>query len=307
MSDRPRFLTSEQPEVDPGKAFFHVIPAPLESSVSYGGGTARGPEAILEASNYLELWDGRSVPADSGIYTAPAVDCSAGTEAALDGIRAAAGKAFAAGAVPVILGGEHTVTYGALQAAAETYGSEKVGIVQFDAHGDLRDSYHGDRLSHACVMRRGIDLGFKLFQAGVRSLSLEDIACRKKYRISYLDAREAAGWNAPGNGPASPAITPVPVTALTLPDDFPHLVYLTFDVDGLDPSIIPATGTPEPGGLDWYQALAMIESAASSGRKIIGFDVVELAPDASSRSSDYAAARLVYNIMGIIARAAGPN
>jgi agmatinase len=302
VKDRPRFLASEQPNIDPGKALFHVIPAPLERSVSYGGGTSRGPEAILEASNYLELWDGRSVPADSGIYTLPAVDCRPGTEAALEGIRTAAEAALGAGAVPALLGGEHTVTLGALRAVAAVFGAEKVGIVQFDAHGDLRDSYHGDPLSHACVMRRGLDLGFKLFQAGMRSLSEEDLLCRKKYGIPYIDAPEAAGW---GGSQKDPSLAGMPLSALPLPENFPPLVYLTFDVDGLDPSIIPATGTPEPGGLGWYQALGMIESVAASGRKIIGFDVVELAPDAASRASEFAAARLVYNIMGIIARGSG--
>lgn len=295
-----KFLGSERPGTDPVRALFHVIPAPLETSVSYGGGTSRGPGAILEASNYLELWDGESVPADAGIYTAPAVDCSAGTEAALEGIRAACEEAFAAGAVPVVLGGEHTVTLGALRAAADRFGAAEVGIVQFDAHADLRDTYHGDSLSHACVMRRGMDLGFRLFQAGVRSLSEEDIACRDRYGICRLDAREAAGY-----GASSAAA--VPVTALALPGDFPRLVYLTFDVDGFDPSVISATGTPEPGGLLWYQALAMIESVAASGRRIVGFDVVELAPDPASRPSDFTAARLVYNIMGIVSRAAGSS
>jgi len=171
-----------------------------------------------------------------------------------------------------------------------------VGVVQFDAHGDLRDSYQGDVLSHACVMRRGLDLGFRLFQVGQRSLSLEDIECRKRFGIPHLDAREAAGF-----GPAGKA-----VTALPLPADFPRLVYLTFDVDGLDPSVIPATGTPEPGGLGWYQSLAMIESVLASGRGIVGFDVVELAPDGTSRPSEFAAARLVYEIMGVVERAGRP-
>lgn len=317
MTGKSAFLGSERPGADPARALFHVIPAPLETSVSYGGGTSRGPGAILEASNYLELWDGESLPADAGIYTAPAVDCSAGTEAALEGIRAACEEAFAAGAVPVVLGGEHTVTLGALRAAADRFHAAEVGIVQFDAHADLRDTYHGDSLSHACVMRRGMDLGFRLFQAGVRSLSEEDIACRDRYGICRLDAREAAGYGASSAaaagepaGPAAPlANTPVPaaavpVTALALPGDFPRLVYLTFDVDGFDPSVISATGTPEPGGLLWYQALAMIESVAASGRRIVGFDVVELAPDPASRPSDFTAARLVYNIMGIVSRAA---
>ena len=291
----PAFLSAERPNADPGKAFFHVLSAPLESSVSYGGGTALGPGAILEASNYLELWDGFSIPANLGIHTAPAVDCSRGTEEALEGIRSAVAAAYAAGAVPVVLGGEHTVTYGALKATAEAFRASEVGIVQFDAHGDLRDSYHGDRLSHACVMRRGLDLGFRLFQVGQRSLSEEDLECRRRFGIPYLDAREAAGFGSP-----SPDL--LPVTSLPLPGDFPRLVYLTFDVDGLDPAVIPATGTPEPGGLSWHQALAMIESVAASGRRIVGFDVVELAPDGSSRPSDFAAARLVYNIMGIVGR-----
>jgi len=313
MNTSPAFLSAERPNADPSKAFFHVIPAPLEASVSYGGGAAKGPAAIIEASNYLELWDGSSVPADAGIHTSAAVNCSRGAEEALEGIRGAAARAYAAGAVPVLLGGEHTVTLGALRATAEAFGADKVGIVQFDAHGDLRDSYHGDPLSHACVMRRGLDLGFALFQVGQRSLSGEDIECRRRFGIPHLDAREAAGFGpaAGGSGehpyPEAGVRTAVPVTALPLPVDFPRLVYLTFDLAGLDPSVIPATGTPEPGGLGWYQSLAMIESIAASGRRIVGFDVVERAPDGASRPSEFAAARLVYDIMGIVERAVKRN
>ena len=166
------FLASELEMAPPNTretAFFHVIPAPLEATVSYGGGTGRGPAAILAASQQLEVWDGESVPARRGIYTHPAVDCSG--EAAkphipppsLERIRDVVADVAACGGFPVLLGGEHTVTYAALAALVARFG--RFGVIQFDAHADLRDTYEGTPWSHACVMRRAVaDLGLPLIQ-----------------------------------------------------------------------------------------------------------------------------------------------
>jgi agmatinase len=300
MNSCPAFLESERPNAAPDLAAFHVIPVPMEMGISYGRGTSEGPAAILEASTHLEVWDGEGIPVDSGIHTAEFVDCSGGVQDVLGRIEAAVRAAFGAEAIPVLLGGEHTVSLGALEATAGVFGAGKVGIVQFDAHADLRDSYGGNPYSHACVMRRGVELGFPLFQVGVRSLSPEEVEFRARHRIPCLDAREAAGYGAARSG--RKAADGQPVRVIELPGDFPDLVYLSFDVDGLDPSIVPSTGTPEPGGLGWYQALSMIESVVASGRRIVGFDVVELAPDPGSRMSDFTCARLVYDIMGIAIR-----
>ncbi|WP_432735035.1 agmatinase [Maridesulfovibrio sp. FT414] len=276
------FLEGEIPNCDPQKAAVHVIPAPLETSVSYGGGTAAGPAAILEASTQLELWNGRSCPAEAGIYTAPVTDCSSSTESALDSIESATAFAVECGAVPMVLGGEHTVTLGALRALKKKHGT--FGIVQFDAHADLRSSYEGDPLSHACVMRRAVDdLGLPVFQLGVRALCLEEVEFRKETSsVWHIDAREFY-------------LKGIPVELL--PADFPERIYISFDVDGLDPSVIRATGTPVPGGIGWHDALTLIEKAVS-GRKVIGADVVELAPQEGDHASDFAATQLAYELIG---------
>lgn len=280
-----RFLASELPESSPDECLFHVLPVPLEATVSYAGGTGKGPEAILEASDQLELWDGESVPAEAGLYTWPSVDCAGPAESVLGRVSAAVDRILEHGGLPVLLGGEHTVTYGALAALRRRFG--RFGVIQFDAHADLRDSYEGSPWSHACVMRRAVkDLGLPLVQFGVRALCLEEVEARAAHGVTFHDAADIARRGVPAN---------------VLPADFPERVYVTFDVDGLDPSIMPATGTPVPGGLAWYEALDLAEKAVS-GRRVLGFDVVELAPVPGLHAADFAAARLVYALMGLVQR-----
>lgn len=314
-SEAPRFLASELPLRPAEECCFHIIPVPFEATVSYGGGTALGPKAILEASSQLEVWTGRAVPSRQGIYTWPAVECHGSAEDVLERIAAATrtalsqgpqqgqGAAHATGSgarhaasdavrhagsftptVPILLGGEHTVSLGALRALKEFHGD--FGIVQFDAHADLRDSYEGSPFSHACVMRRAVqDMGLSLFQIGVRSLSLDEELYRRAQGIAHLDAREGC----------SPDI----LCEFSLPDNFPEKLYLSFDLDALDASLMPATGTPEPGGLFWRDALNLVERSLA-GRTCVGFDVVELAPVEGLHAPTYTAARLVHEIMGIL-------
>jgi agmatinase len=283
----PGFLEEEIGRPAARGSRIHVIPAPFEASVSYGGGTARGPAAILAASNQLELWDGQGVPADAGIHTRPAVDCSGPAEAVLTRIEAAVTETLEAGAVPVLLGGEHTVTLGALAALHRALGpAEPFGVVQFDAHADLRDAYQGSRLSHACVMRRALDLGLPLFQIGVRALCRDEHDLREALAVGRID------------GPDLPLAPP---RASVLPPDFPARIYVTFDVDGLDPALMPSTGTPVPGGLFWHQAMWLLDDIAR-GRTLVGCDVTELAPAPGQHGPDFTAARLAYALMGLIAR-----
>jgi agmatinase len=262
-------------------ALFHVIPVPMELSVSYGSGTAAGPRAILEASAQLELFTGKNTPADYGIYTAPPVDCSAGCEATLTNIEKVVAQTLAHNKIPVLLGGEHTLSYGAAAALKKHYG--EFGIVHFDAHADLRDSYEGSKYSHACVMRRIHEQGIPVYQLGTRSYASEEQEYRKHHAIGYRDSEDI--WK---NG-----------TTLDLPADFPEKVFISFDIDGLDSALIPATGTPVPGGLNWYQATWLLEAVIDK-RICIGFDVVELAPIAKLHGPDFATAQLTYNIMGMI-------
>jgi len=284
MKSFPPFLASEIKNSPKEEAFFHIYSCPLEETVSFGGGTALGPEAILEASSQLEVWDGYSNPSALGISTQPPIDTAGPVEEVLQSLSEAIESTLEQGAVPVLLGGEHTVSVGAFLALARR--PERIGIVQVDAHGDLRDTYEGSPFSHACALRRGVDLGLDLFQIGVRSISPDEVEFRKEKGIPHLDARELHRQ--------SPL-------ALELPDSFPSQVYLTVDIDGLDPSLFPDTGTPEPGGLFYPQFIQLIEELAQE-RQIIGFDLVELAPPQGDLRTAFLAARLVYDVMGIIQR-----
>ena len=281
----PTFLESEIGIKLPNDVAFHVILVPYEKSESYGTGTVVAPSHILKASQQLELFDGASVPADHGIYTHPPVDCSGTHEEALDRISEIVSSVVIMDKIPIMIGGEHTVTNGALLALKERSGD--VGIIQFDAHADLRDSYQDTPFSHACVMHRAMDLGFQILQIGVRSLSAEEHDLRdKNAAVNYWDASEIALKG---------------IDTLIIPDSLPDTVYITFDVDALDTSLMPATGTPEPGGLNWYQTMDALQ-AITSRRKVIGFDVVELAPVNGLHHPDYTVARLLYNTMGFISR-----
>ncbi len=287
----PGFIESE---LEPGgseksDSLFQVIPVPLEQTVSYGGGTAQGPGAILHASQQLERWDGFSEPLTAGIGTSPLVDCSGDILDILRRIEDTVQEVVDRKGIPVVLGGEHTVSLAPVRILAKTC-SQPIGIVQLDAHADLRESFEGSRFSHACVMRRALEeCGCRLFQFGVRALCREEVDYRTKKRIDHLDGR---------------AIYDANLADFALPADFPENIYLTLDVDGLDPSVIGATGTPVPGGPNWYQTLTFLERAVA-GRKVVGFDLVELAPREGDHGSDFAAAQLVYSVMGIIARNEG--
>jgi len=272
-----KFLQSEIPHRAAEECLFHVIPAPFEKTVSYGGGTAEGPEAILEASYQLEAFDGESCPCEHGIYT-----CEPARS--LEEIKKAVSDVLAIGKIPVLLGGEHSVTIPAVQALVES--GEPFGIVHFDAHADLRESYEGDPLSHACALHRAAAMDIPLFQIGVRALSLPEVELRRKKGVHYLD-----GYEIGRNG----------LPEQLLPDGFPETVYVTFDVDALDPSIMPATGTPEPGGLTWFQAMECLRQVAGQ-KTVIGCDFVELAPIEQLHAPDFLVARLIYNFMGMITR-----
>ncbi len=265
----------------PENALFHVIPVPFENSVSYGTGTADGPAAILEASSQLELLTGNNIPADQGIYTAPPVDCAGSCEDVLQRISTEVNTTLTLGKIPVILGGEHTVTCGVIPALKNYFG--EFGVIQFDAHADLRDSYEGSKYSHACVMRRIHEQNIPIYQLGTRSYSLEEHSYRETHKIPFRDSEDI---NKNGH-------------KLQLPADFPEKVFITFDIDGLDGAIMPATGTPVPGGLSWYQAMWLIEEIMNT-RICIGFDVVEFAPIKNFHGYSFAAAQLVYNIMGYL-------
>ena len=279
------FLSSEIPNYEKEKALFHIIPAPMEMSVSYGRGTADGPRALLEASDQLEIWDGQSIPCDEGICTFPAVKAD-DAPGFIKAIRNRAADSLEAGGIPVLIGGEHSVTLGAAQAVFEKYGKD-VGLIHIDAHADLREDYEGNPYSHASVIRKVHEMtGWPTVQIGIRAYCEEEHEYQREQGIRCITGAEAARKS---------------LEHLDLPEDFPKKIYLSFDADGLDSSIMPATGTPVPGGLGWYQSMNIIESVCSR-RSIIGFDFVELAPEPHLRFCDFTAAQAVYNIMGMIQR-----
>jgi len=278
-------MDTEIPELAPDKARFHVLPVPYEKTVSYGHGTALGPGSIIAASGQLERWDGASDTGAEGIYTWPAIDCSGEPKRLIADIAVAVARILALGKLPVVLGGEHTVTWGVIQGYFQA-GVRDFGVVQIDAHADLRDAYEGDPLSHASVMRRIVEAGIPLVQLGIRAFCEEEVEARKKHGVIAYDAAD---------------IVPKGVDRIELPKDFPANVFFTLDVDGIDPSVLPATGTPVPGGLGWYQTLGLFESVARQ-RRIIGFDVMEFAPIAGFHAFDFAAALLTYKLMGIVQR-----
>ncbi|GAB1261750.1 agmatinase [Aurantivibrio plasticivorans] len=282
------FLGSEieQPKFD--DALFHILPVPFERTVSYGGGTALGPKSIIEASEQLETWDGKSNPSELGIYTHKAVNCEGDPEIVIERIANATQNILEKGGMPVGIGGEHTVTWGIIKGYLDA-GVTDFGVVQIDAHADLRHAYEGDLYSHASVMKRIVEKNIPLVQLGIRAYCEEEMQARKEFNVVHFDADD---------------IVPNNISKITLPGDFPKNVFFTLDIDGMDPSIFPSTGTPVPGGLGWYQTLGLFESVVKQ-RNIIGFDMLEFAPIPGFHAYEFAASQLLYKMMGIVQRQRG--
>ena len=291
---QPYFLDSEYPNTPKENALFHVIPLPLEETVSYKGGTAKGPAAIVAASSQLEkLVEEFGEPGLLGMYTYPSISCIHETSVEEVFIRAAKPiqEAFMQNSFPLLLGGEHSVTNAAILALQSHFPKGNVGILQFDAHMDLRDTYEGSKYSHACVMRRAVEAGIPLFQVGIRNFSKEDVEAREAFQVSHFDASLLYVQRIASGG----------FESLTLPSTFPKQLYITFDVDGFDAALMSATGTPDPGGLSWWDALTLLK-VLTKGRSIVGADVVELAPNPMLHHCDYTVAKLVYFLMALIAK-----
>jgi agmatinase len=280
------FLASEIEQCPLEESGFAVLPVPFEKTVSYGSGTAKGPAAIIEASEQLETWDGKSNPSSLGIHSCETIDCSQTSEKVIDSIASSVKNILNAGSMPVVLGGEHTVTYGVIKGYLDA-GFKDFGVVQIDAHADLRDRYEDDPLSHACVMRRIVDEGIPIYQLGIRAYCEEEKVIRESNaNIFFQDGEE---------------LVPNNIQAIELPENFPKHIFFTVDIDGLDPSVFPSTGTPVPGGLSWYQTLNLFESVAKQ-REIIGFDIMEFAPIEGFHAYDFAESLLCYKLMGIVQR-----
>jgi agmatinase len=266
-----------------------VLPIPYESTVSYQGGTKLGPAAIIEASRYIELYD-QELDAEPGpevgVCTLPALHLSsAGPEAAVRELREAydAILAEAGDRLVIGLGGEHSITSAPVLAhAARLAEGERLSILQFDAHGDLRLEYEGSPYSHASVMARCIDCS-DLVAVGIRAITSEERALiRERDSITTIFAEEM--WD-------NEEWIDRAVQALG------DKVFITFDVDYFDPSLMPATGTPEPGGPAWYPTLKLLRRVFAE-KHVVGADVVELAPMGGNVAPDFVAAKLVYKMVG---------
>jgi agmatinase len=264
-----------------------ILPIPFEATVSYGGGTRHGPQAIIDASQQVELYDrefGCEPALRYGIHTLPALELSAAPASAVAAIATATADAARTGKLVVGLGGEHTVSAGFGRGLLDALGGP-LTVVQIDAHCDLRDHYEGSPFSHACVARRLLDdpRVEQVLQLGIRSLCVEEAEVLhtqpQRVRAWFAEQVHDGDWR-------SEFVRRVQG----------RRVYLTIDVDGLDPSIMPATGTPEPDGLTWNETLDIVRTLASHGT-IVGVDCVELAPVDGLHASDFAAAKLVYKVI----------
>jgi agmatinase len=258
-----------------------ILPIPVDRTTSYVPGTRNGPREILLASSHMELWD-EEVGADVhgvGICTLPEMELPFGElEPLIAEIRRVADEVFSRDKFLVALGGEHSITPPLVAAAAARHPG--MSVLQVDAHADLRDCYMGTPYNHACAIRRTLEYA-RVTQVGIRSLSTEEAQALPSLNTTiFYDAtmRRDPAW--------------IDRVVATLSDT----VYITIDVDGLDPAIMPATGTPEPGGLSWYEMLALLR-ATISRKTVVGCDVVELSPLPGLMAPNFLCAKLIYKIL----------
>lgn len=260
-----------------------VLPIPYEATCSYGIGTSKGPAAIIEASQQVELWD-EELDRETfriGISTQdPIVPAKNSPQGQVARIRGVAASLLEQGKFILGLGGEHTVSLGLIQALVDR--EQEFSVLQVDAHLDLRNQYEGTAFSHASVMRRVSELGLKIVCCGARAFDRQEWEFAREYGVDVFLGREIG---------TSREFIPRAVAALKSP------VYVTIDLDGLDPQCCPSTGTPEPGGMEYYQLLALLR-AVSAKHRVIGCDVVELAPDGVNHHSELMAARIAYKMLG---------
>lgn len=283
----PRFLGEDLPETAYADSEVVVLPLPFERTTSYGQGTDRGPAGLLTASGYVELYDEELglEPMTQGICTVPAfVPAAEDLGAAMDEMEAEARRHMAAGKFVVGLGGEHALTLAPVRAARAVFG--EIGVVQFDAHGDLRESYHGTPYSHAAVMRRIVELGVPTLQVGLRAVSAPEAAFARQHELPIIWGHEVHEDEVRGSSARFEQLL----------EKLPEQIYLTFDIDFFDPALVPATGTPEPGGGTWYPTLRLLRRLFET-KKVVAMDVVELAPIEGAPSSDFVAAKLVFKCL----------
>ena len=267
--------------VDFEQARVVILPIPFDRTTSYVPGTRTGPHEILVASSHMELWDEETQTDvhSIGICTLPEIEFPFATmEEVVAELHRVAGEIIKRGKFPVFLGGEHSITPPLVAAVAETH--KNLSVLQIDAHADLRREYMGTPHSHACAMRRTLDFA-KVTQVGIRSLSTEEAADIPSLNTTIFydyDMRQDPNWMD------------------RVVDTLGENVYITIDVDGFDPAIMPATGTPEPGGLTWYEGLRLLRKVIEK-RNVVAWDIVELSPMGGNVAPNFLCAKLVYKML----------
>ena len=260
-----------------------VLPIPYDSTVDWRAGTREGPNAIIDASHFLEQYDHEfgCYIHNVGIHTLPElIPSMKGPEETVERVYTATKDILAKGKFVVMLGGEHSLTTGAVRAYRERF--KNLSVLQLDAHADLRDEYEDTKFNHACIMRR-VHEYCPIVQVGIRSMGIDDQKYIKSKKLHPFYAKEK---------PLSQTEEKAIVSQLS--DD----VYITIDLDVFDPSIMAAVGTPEPGGMGWYEVLRLLKHVARE-KRIVGFDVMELAPREGPSACTFLAAKLTYKLIGL--------
>lgn len=277
-----QFLGIESPYTDYENAHVVVLPVPYQGGVSYGEGTNLAPEAIIEASHYLELYDEvlELEPYRMGITTVEPISADQ-SENIVDAIQTAVRELLNDKKYIAMLGGDHSISTGYARAIQEAY--DTFSVIQLDAHSDLRESYEGSPYSHASVMARIRELTPHTLQLGIRSMCIEEAERIRKEKlfVCHMDQWRKGIFN-------------LDAALKKLPDP----VFITFDVDVMDWSVIASTGTPEPGGLLWDEAIDILTKIFQT-KQVIGFDIVELSINHSDRNSPFAVAKLLYKMLGM--------
>ncbi|MDJ0576696.1 MAG: agmatinase [Xenococcaceae cyanobacterium MO_234.B1] len=269
-----------------------ILPIPYEATTTYRKGCEHGPAAIIEASNQLEAYDDelqQETCLITGIYTHDAISDTRKkpnltAEEMLEVTTKTVSDLLQDGKFVIALGGEHAITEGVVRAYHQLL-SESFTVVQIDAHGDMRHSYEGSIYNHACVMRRVLDMGLPTLPVGIRSICREEAELIKAQQIPVIWARDIyydRDW-------IKKALAKITT----------EKVFISIDLDGLDPSLLPGVGTPEPGGLNWYELTQFLKEIFVN-HQVIGCDVMELAPLSDSVVSQFTAAKLVYKLIGYL-------
>ena len=263
---------------DPETAGIIMIPVAYDGTSTWMKGADKGPDAIIEASANMELYD---IETDSevykkGIFTEKAIGGEISTIEMIEAVRHTTEDYLERDRFTVVIGGEHSVSTGSVQAHAERY--TDLSVLQLDAHADLRETYNGSKYNHACVMARIREM-CPIVQVGIRSMDSSEKERLDTSRVFFAEHLQTnTDW--------------IEKVVTTLTDN----VYVTLDLDVFDPAIMPSTGTPEPGGLGWYDVLKLMR-AISDNKSIVGFDVVELCPDDRNKAPDFLAAKLIYKLL----------